>query len=196
VAPQFPGLRVLPAGDGDGLLDSRLGLAHRPGAGEQGLAPEPIKLGFKRRSPRLFNRLQSGGDRSKRRFGLADRQLRVGLQRQQDMLARPMVTLRPLCDLDRSLLAFAGDGERPSTHAKGKRVPPRDAVLLADPQSPFGTIGGRRWLAAKDVYEGNERQRLGEGQRVAERLGISYRCAHLIEGPIRVTKHPGNRRRV
>src|SRR6266404_4341128 len=37
---QFPGLRVLPARDGDALLQGRLGLAHRPGASEQGLAPE------------------------------------------------------------------------------------------------------------------------------------------------------------
>src|SRR5260221_1064400 len=39
-------------------------------------------------------------------------------------------------------------------------------------------------------------QRLGEGQRVPERLGTSYRCRELIEGPIRVTEHPGNQRRV
>jgi hypothetical protein len=38
---QFPGLRVLPARAVDGLLDGRLGLAHRPGAGERGLAPQP-----------------------------------------------------------------------------------------------------------------------------------------------------------
>jgi hypothetical protein len=31
------------------LLHGRLGLARRPGAGEQGLAPEPMELGFKRR---------------------------------------------------------------------------------------------------------------------------------------------------
>ena len=86
---QFPGLRVLPARDVDGLLDGRLGLAHRAGAGEQGLAPEPMELGFKRRSPRLFDRLQPGGDRRKRRFGLADRQLRIGLQRQQHILEHP-----------------------------------------------------------------------------------------------------------
>ena len=28
-----------------------------------------------------------------------------------------------------------------------------------------------------------------------ERLGTSYRCPQLIEGPIRVTEHPGNQRR-
>ena len=86
---QFPGLRVLPARDVDGLLYGRLGLAHRPGAGEQGLAPEPMELRFKRRSPHLFDRPQPGGDRRKRRFGVAGRQLRIGLQRQQDMLVPP-----------------------------------------------------------------------------------------------------------
>src|SRR6516225_1389374 len=69
-AAQFPGLRVLPARDIDALLDGRLGLAHRPGAGEQGLAPEAIKLRFKRRSSGLFDRLQPGDDRRKRRFGV------------------------------------------------------------------------------------------------------------------------------
>ena len=76
---QFPGLRVLPAGDGDALLHGRLGLVHGAGAGEQGLALEPMELGFKRRSPHLFDRLQSGGDRRKRGFGFAGRQLGVGL---------------------------------------------------------------------------------------------------------------------
>ena len=76
---QFPGLRVLPARDGDGLLQGRLGLAHRAGADEQGLAPEPIKLRFKRRSPCLFDRLQPRDDRRKRRFEVAARQLRIGL---------------------------------------------------------------------------------------------------------------------
>ena len=28
-----------------------------------------------------------------------------------------------------------------------------------------------------------------------ERLGTSYRCPQLLEGPIRVTEHPGNQRR-
>src|SRR6516165_6034719 len=46
---QFPGLRVLPARGVDALLDGRLGPAHRPGAGEQSLALEAIKLRFKRR---------------------------------------------------------------------------------------------------------------------------------------------------
>jgi hypothetical protein len=41
---QFPGLRVLPSRDVDGLLHGRLGLARRPGVGEQGLAPEPIEV--------------------------------------------------------------------------------------------------------------------------------------------------------
>jgi hypothetical protein len=57
----------------------------------------------------------------------------------------------------------------------------RDAVLLADPQSPFGIVDGRRRLAAKDVNERNETQRLGEGIRVPERLGTSDRCSQLIE---------------
>ena len=86
---QFTGLCVLPSRDVDALLNGRLGLAHRPGAGEQGLAPEPIKLGFKRRSAHLFDRLQPGGGRRERRFGLADRQLRIGLQRQQPTLEPP-----------------------------------------------------------------------------------------------------------
>ena len=176
--------------------DGRLGLAHRPGAGEQGLAPEPIELRFKRRSPRLFDRLQPGGDRRKRRFGFADRQLRIGLQRQQHMLAHPKtVAVHPLANLGQPLLAFAGDAERPSVRAKGKRVILRDALLLADPQSPSGIVGGRRWLVAKDVNERGVTQRLGEGQRVPERLGASYRCPQLIEGPIRVTEHPGDQRR-
>src|SRR5208283_2071199 len=46
---QFPGLRVLSSCDVDGLLHGGLGLAYRPGAGEQGLAPEPIELRFERR---------------------------------------------------------------------------------------------------------------------------------------------------
>jgi hypothetical protein len=41
---------------------------------EQGLAPAPMEFRFKRRPPHLFDRLQPGGDRRKRRFGLADRQ--------------------------------------------------------------------------------------------------------------------------
>ena len=41
-AAQFPGLCVLPACDVDAFLDGRFGLAHRPGAGERRLAPEPI----------------------------------------------------------------------------------------------------------------------------------------------------------
>jgi len=60
-AAEFPGLRVLPACDGDALLHGRLGLAQR--AGEQGLASEPPELRFERRSPRFFDRLQPGGGR-------------------------------------------------------------------------------------------------------------------------------------
>jgi len=56
----------------------------------------------------------------------------------------------------------------------------RDAVLLADPQSPSGIVGGRRWLAAKDVNVGSNTECLGEGHRVPERLGTSYRCPELI----------------
>jgi hypothetical protein len=37
-------------------------------------------------------------------------------------------------------------------------------------------------------------QRNGEGHRLPERLGASYRNRKLIEGPIRVTEHPGNER--
>jgi hypothetical protein len=36
-------------------------------------------------------------------------------------------------------------------------------VLFADPQSPSGIVGGRRWLVAKDVNEGSETQCMGEG---------------------------------
>jgi hypothetical protein len=175
-AAQFPGLRVLPARDVDGLLHGRLGLADRPGAGEQCLAFEPMELRFKRRSPGHCHRLQPGGDRRKRRFGLGDRQSRIGLQRQQNMLERPKtVTVQPLSNLGQPLLAFARDAERPSTREKGKRVKMRDVLLLADPQSPLGIVGGRRRLVAKDVNERDPTQRLGEGQRVAERLGTCYR---------------------
>ena len=44
-------------------------------------------------------------------------------------------------------LGASGDSE------KGKRVLLRDVLLLADPQSPSGIVGGRRWLVAKDVNE-------------------------------------------
>jgi hypothetical protein len=57
-------------------------------------------------------------------------------------------------------------------------------------------VGGRRWLVAKGVNERSVTQHPGEGQRVPERLGASYRCPELIEGPIRVTEHPGNQHRV
>jgi hypothetical protein len=73
----------------------------------------------------------------------------------------------------------------------------RDAVLLADPQCPSGMVGGRRWVMAKDVnLRGALSQRLGEGQRVPERLGAFYRCRQLIDGPIRVAEHPGDQRQV
>ena len=93
-----------------------------------------MELRFERRSPHLFDRLQPGGDRGKRRFGLADRRLRVGLQRQQNMLAHTTtVAFHPLCDLVLPLLAVAGGAERPSSFAKGKRLVLRpDALLLAD----------------------------------------------------------------
>jgi hypothetical protein len=153
-----------------------LGLAHRPGAGKQGLAPEPIKLGFKRRSPRLFDRFQPGSDRRERRFGFADRQLRIGLQRQQHMLQHPWtVAVHPLNNLSQPLLAFAGDAQRPSVRAKGDRVKLRDVLLLADLQSPPSIVGGRRRLVAKDVNERGPTQRLCEGHRVPEGLGAFYR---------------------
>jgi hypothetical protein len=44
------------------------------------------------------------------------------------------------------------------------------------------------------VNERNPTQRLGEGQGVPKGLGTCYRCRQLIEGPIRVTEHPGNER--
>jgi hypothetical protein len=174
---QFPGLRVLPARDGDGFLDGGLGLARRPGAGEQRLAPEPIEFRFKRRSPHLFDRLQPGGDRYKCCFGLAGRQLRIGLQRQQPMLEHPeTVAVYRSCNLGQRFLALAGGAERPSIRAKGNRVVGREAVLLADPQSPFGIIGSRRRLAAKDVNLRGGTQRLGEGERVPQRqqLGVQF----------------------
>ena len=71
----------------------------------------------------------------------------------------------------------------------------REAMLLADPQSPSGIVADRRRLVAKDVNEAGETQRLGEGIRVPERLGTSYRCPQLIERPIRVTEHPGDQHR-
>src|SRR5256885_2271959 len=112
------------------------------------------------------------------------------------MSARPLtVTVYPLANLGQSLLAFAGGAEGPSPVAKAPRVKRRDALLLADPQRPFGIVGDRRWLVAKYVNEGSPTQRLGEGQLVPERLGASYRCPQLIEGPIRVTEHPGDQRR-
>src|SRR5205823_1989013 len=124
------------------------------------------------------------------------RQLRVCLKRQQHMLARPKTEgVQPCSNLGQSLLAFAGGGERPSIHAKGDRVKLRDALLLANPQSPSGIVGGRRWLVAKDVNEGGETQRLGKAHRVPERLGADYRCPEFIEGPIRITEHPGNHHR-
>jgi hypothetical protein len=55
--------------------------------------------------------------------------------------------------LGQSLLAIAGDAERPPVLTKGKRVKMRDAALLADPQSPSGIVGDRRRLVAKDVNE-------------------------------------------
>ena len=155
--------------------DGRLGLAQRPGAGEHGLALEAMELCFKRRSSSLFDRLQPGGDRHERRFGLADRQLRIGLQRQQNLLARPKtVTVQPLFNLSQSLLAVAEGAKRPSLYDKGERVIVRDALLLADPQSPSGIVGNRRWLVAKDVNKRGPTQRCGEGQRVPERLGAFY----------------------
>jgi hypothetical protein len=52
--------------------------------------------------------LQPGGARSERRFGFAARQLRIGLQREQHMLARPStVAVHPLSNLGQSLLSFA-----------------------------------------------------------------------------------------
>jgi hypothetical protein len=112
------------------------------------------------------------------------------------MLERPSsVAVHPLADLGQPLLAFARDAERPSARAKGIRLPVREALLLADPQSPFGTVGGSRWLVAKDVNERGVTQRLGEGQRVPERLGASYGRPQLIEGPIRIAEHPGDQRR-
>src|SRR5439155_282568 len=132
----------------------------------------------------------------KRRFGSADRQLRVGLQRQQAMLdPSKTVAIHSLSNLRQSLLAFAGDAERPSVLTEGHRVILRDVLLLADPQSPSGIVGDRRWFAAKDVNERGPTQRLGEGEGVPERLGTSYCCPELLDGPIRVTEHPGNQRR-
>jgi hypothetical protein len=124
----------LPACDADALLDGRLGLAHRPGAGEQGLAPELMELRFKRRSPRLFDRLQPHSDGYKCRFGSADRQLRIGLQPQQNMVVRPKtVTVQPLGNLGQPLLAFARGAERPSVLTTGLRLILLEVVLLANP---------------------------------------------------------------
>src|SRR4029077_1833648 len=105
------------------------------------------------------------------------------------------ITVHPLANLSQPLLAFAGGAERPSIHAKGIRVVLRDALLLADLQSPSGIVGSRRWLVAKDVNERGGTPRCDEGQRVAERLCASYRCAQLIEGPGRMTEQPGDQHR-
>jgi hypothetical protein len=90
--------------------------------------------------------------------------LGVGLERQQHVLRRAKtVAVHPLNNLGQPLLALARGAERPSLRTKGDRVILRDAVLLADPQSPFGIVGGGRRLAAKDVNERNETQCFGEG---------------------------------
>jgi hypothetical protein len=73
------------------------------------------------------------------------------------------LAIHPLANLGQPLLAFAGHADRPSIGAKGLSVILRDAVLLADPQSPSGALGGRRRLVAKDVNERGEAQCLGEG---------------------------------
>jgi hypothetical protein len=78
-----------------------------------------------------------------------------------------------LFNLSQPLLAFAGDAESPSLYDKGKRVKLRDALLLADPQSPCGIVPGRRRLVAKDVNKRGPTRRCGEGQGVPERLGAS-----------------------
>src|SRR5262245_18381375 len=112
------------------------------------------------------------------------------------MMARPSSeAVYPSCNLGQPLLAFAGDAERPSIRAKANRVIVRDVLLLADPQSPSGMVGGGRWLAAKNVNERGPTQRLGEGQRVPDPLGTSYRCPELLERPIRVTHHPRDHHR-
>src|SRR5271166_4603661 len=86
------------------------------------------------------------------------------------MLEHPKTgAVHPLGDLGQPLLAFARYAERPSIHTKGGPVEVLDPVLLADPQGPSGTVGGRRWLVAKDVNERGVTQRNGEGQRVPER---------------------------
>ena len=62
-AAQFPGRRVLPPGDVETLLDSCIGLARRPGSGEQGLAPEAMEVGFNRSASHPFDHFQPGGGR-------------------------------------------------------------------------------------------------------------------------------------
>ena len=149
---QFPRQRVLAACDLDALLHGRLGRAHRPGASKQGLAPEPIELGFKRRSPHLFHRLQPSGDRCKRRFGFANHQLYIALQRQQDKSAVPTtVAFYSLGNLGQPLLGFTGASERPPVHTK--------CVRMIHPQNPgCSTYEGRNprdpdWLADEDGFE-------------------------------------------
>src|SRR5262249_54960663 len=97
------------------------------------------------------------------------------------------VLVHPLNNLGQPLLAFAGGGERPSNRTKGIRVKLRDAVLLADPQSPSGTVGDRWWLVAKDVNErGALTQCLGEGQRAGARASLRslpLPSAHRGTGP-------------
>src|SRR4051812_11355229 len=101
------------------------------------------------------------------------------------------VSFHSLGNLGQALLAFAGNAARPSVHTKCIRLNAPDAVLLADPQSLFGAVGRRRWLAEKDANERGLTQRLDKGQRVPKRLGASYRCPQLLERPVRVAEHPG-----
>jgi len=131
------------------ILRSGARAPHRPGAGEQGLAPEPMELCFKRRSPRLFHHLQPGGERRKCRFGPADRQLRVGLQRQQYMLDRPKTEAVYSCAIWAS--PFSLSPETPSAHPSAQRANACHRAMCccsqirkADPAESAAADGSRR----------------------------------------------------
>jgi hypothetical protein len=132
--PSAGGLEgVLPAGDGDGLVDGGLGLA-----------PEPMELGLQRRSPHLFDRLQPGGDRRERRFGLAGRQLRIGLQRQQKVLRGSRVARSPGCGLRLLPLAARVGRHRARSRACDRDRRNRRHEIRSDAAAESGALSEAR----------------------------------------------------
>jgi hypothetical protein len=131
------------------------------GWGSNICALEPPELGFKLRSPPFFHRLQPGGDRYKRRFGVADRRLRIGLQRQQEMLARPKtVSVQPLANLRQPRLALSrpfcrGSDATNAANALGlrqRRIAPKPTRALprnSRVENNTGTLHPVRRLGAR-----------------------------------------------